>query len=160
MATLYEMTEAAKQLYFMLDNEEITEDVVNDTLEGMGADLKLEDYCKVIRQMKADADLIDSEEKRLKKKRQAIENIVKRLNKSVLDFMDATGKKKETTGIFTVRVSESKAVNVTDIEKLPKEFVKETVEVKPDKKAIGALLKAGETVAGAELQINRNIQIK
>ena len=54
--TLYEMTEQAKTLYNMLSYGEIDEQTFNDTLESIGADDKINDYCIVIRQLKADAE--------------------------------------------------------------------------------------------------------
>lgn len=157
--TLYEMTQAAKTLYDLYSNDEIDENVVNDTLEGMEVEAKLEDYCKVIRQLKSDAEQFKAEADRMKKKQTALENSVKRLNANVLSFMDAAGKKSEKAGIFTIKVSESKAVNIIDETKLPKEFLVEQ-PAKVDKAGIRKNLIAGETVSGAELQINRNIQIK
>ncbi len=157
--TLYEMTQAAKTLYDLFSNDEIDENAVNDTLEGMEAELKLEDYCKVIRQLKSDAVQIKAEADRMTKKQTALENSVKRLNANVLSFMDATGKKSEKAGVFTVKVSESKAVNIVDEAKLPKEFFIEQ-PAKVDKASIRKKLMADELVNGAELQINRNIQIR
>ncbi len=157
--TLYEMTQAAKTLYDLFSNDEIDENVVNDTLEGMEVELKLEDYCKVIRQLKSDAEQIKAEADRMKKKQTSLENSVKRLNTNVLSFMDATGKKSEKAGIFTIRVSESKAVNIVDEAKLPKEFFIEQ-PAKVDKASIRKKLMADELVNGAELQIDRNIQIR
>ncbi len=157
--TLYEMTQAAKALYDLFSNDEIDENAVNDTLEGMEAKLKLEDYCKVIRQLKSDAVQIKAEADRMTKKQTALENSIKRLNANVLSFMDATDKKSEKAGIFTIRVSESKAVNIVDEAKLPKEFFIEQ-PAKVDKVSIRKKLMADELVNGAELQINRNIQIR
>jgi hypothetical protein len=157
--TLYEMTQAAQSLYELFGNDEIDERVVNDTLEGLEVELKLEDYCKVIRQFKSDAEQFKSEMDRIKKKITTCENSIKRLNSSVLAYMTATGKTSEKAGIFTIKVSTSKAVNIIDEKLLPKEFFVEQPS-KVDKESIRKLLMANETVDGAELQINRNIQIK
>lgn len=157
--TLYEMTQAAKTLYDLFSNGEIDEKVVNDTLEGMEVEAKLEDYCKVIRQLTADAEQLKSEAARMVKKQKSLENSVNRLNKTVLAYMDTIGKPKAEAGIFTVKVSESKAVNIVDETKLPKEFFVEQ-PAKVDKESIRKKLMADEIVNGAELQVNRNIQIK
>lgn len=157
--TLYEMTQAAKTLYELFSNDEIDEKVVNDTLEGMEVEAKLEDYCKVIRQLTADSEQLKAEAARMTKKQKSLENSVKRLNKAVLAYMDTIGKPKTEAGIFTVKVSESKAVNIVDETKLPKEFFIEQ-PAKVDKASIRNKLMADEVVNGAELQVNRNIQIK
>lgn len=160
MATLYEMTETARALYSMFENEEIDEQILQDTLESLGVDLKIEDCCKVIRQLSADAEAYKKEKEMFTKKEQSAKKAVERIKNSIIAYMQTVGKKEEKTDLFTVRVSESKAVNVLNIDLLPKELLRETVKIEPDKKSIGALLKAGKTVEGAELQINRNIQIK
>lgn len=157
--TLYEMTEAAKTLYAMLDAEEIDEKAVHDTLEGMGLQIKLEDYCKVIRQFTSDAEAYKAEADRLTKKQKTAENAVKRLKAAVLAYMEVAGKETETAGVFTVKVGTSKSVNITDETKIPARFLVEQPP-KIDKSSIRKLLLADETVNGAELQVNRNIQIK
>lgn len=53
MATLYELTEVSRQLIELFENEEIDEQTLQDTLEAIGVEGKLEDYCKVIRQLEA-----------------------------------------------------------------------------------------------------------
>jgi hypothetical protein len=157
--TLYEMTEAAKALYEMLETEEVDEQVISDTLEGMGANLKLEDYCKIIKQFKADAEQYKAEADRLKKKQAAAEKSVKRLTDRVLAYMSATGKTKEKAGVFNIRVSQSKAVNIINENIIPDDYLI-TQPAKVDKMKIKKLLLAGEVVAGAELQTNNNLQIK
>lgn len=157
--TLYEMSQAAQTLYDLYDNEEIDEKVVKDTLEGMGAEIKLEDYCKVIRQLESETEQFKAEAARMKKRQASLEKSVKRLNSALLNNMDATRQKTAKAGVFSIRVSESKAVNITDEKQLPKEFLIEQ-PAKVDKEGIRKLLMAGKTLSGAELQINRNIQIK
>lgn len=157
--TLYEMSQAAQTLYDLYDNEEIDEKVVKDTLEGMGTEIKLEDYCKVIRQLESETEQFKAEAARMKKRQASLEKSVKRLNSALLNNMDATRQKTAKAGVFSIRVSESKAVNITDEKQLPKEFLIEQ-PAKVDKEGIRKLLMAGKTLSGAELQINRNIQIK
>ena len=157
--TLYEMSQAAQTLYDLYDNEEIDEKVVKDTLEGMGAEIKLEDYCKVIRQLESETEQFKAEAAKMKKRQASLEKSVKRLNSALLNNMDATRQKTAKAGVFSIRVSESKAVNITDEKQLPKEFLIEQ-PAKVDKEGIRKLLMTGKTLSGAELQINRNIQIK
>jgi hypothetical protein len=157
--TLYEMTQSAQTLYDLFESGEIDENVVNDTLEGMGANLKLEDYCKVVRQLKADSECIKAEIDRMKKKQSSLENSIKRLNSAIIAYLDVVGKTKEKAGIFTVSATKTKSVNIVDESALPKEFLIPQPS-KVDKASIRKKLMANETVSGAELQINRSIQIK
>ena len=156
---LYEMTVATKQLYELLENEEIDEQTIADTLEAMGVEEKLEGYCKVIRQLEADAEMLKAEKERIDKKIKVSENAVNRMKKAVIEYMKASGSTKSTAGTFTVALSTSKATKIVDESLIPKKyFIKQ--EPKIDKKAILEMLKSGAKVKGCELQINDGVRIK
>lgn len=156
---LYEMTVAASELYDLLTSGEIDEQTFEDTLQAMGTEEKLESYCKVIRQLEADAEMLKAEKDRIDKKKKTVENSIDRMKKAVADFMNAQGIKKATAGTFAVALSESKAVKVVDENKVPKMYFIEQ-DPKLDKKTILKLLREGETVEGCELQINEGVRIK
>lgn len=157
--TLYELTNAGAELYALLQNEEIDEQTVYDTLEGMEASEKLESCCKVIRQLEADQNALKLEEERLKNKRDRAANGVKRIKSNLLTYLAATGQKKATAGIFTVVKSEREAVQITDVKLLPKEVLVEQ-EPKVSKTEIKKLINAGLTVPGAEMVVNQSLTIK
>jgi hypothetical protein len=157
--TLYEMTTAATSLYEMLCNNEIEEQTITDTLEAMGAEEKLESYCKVIRQLEADAEALKAEKARIADKQKTVENSVARMKLAVQNFLKAKGVQKETAGIFKVALSTSKSVEIVDPSAIPTEYIK-PAKVEFEKTAIRKLLMAGETVPGAELKINEGVQIK
>ena len=77
--TLYEMTAAGKQLLEMLEVGEIDEQTFADTLESIGADEKVDTYCEIIAQRKADAEALKGEIERLAAKKKAAENDVDRM---------------------------------------------------------------------------------
>lgn len=157
--TLYEMTEFAKLLYDMLQADEVDEETVRDTIEAMGVQDKLEDYCKVIRQFEADAEMFKAEKGRIEAKKKKAENAVERLKNAVLHYMSTTNTDKQKCGLFEIKKSQSKAANITDASLIPAEYR----TPQPDKIEVGKIRKAllnGEQVAGAEIQINENINIK
>lgn len=156
---IFEMTVAANQLYDLLTSGEIDEQTFNDTLQAMGTEEKLESYCKVIRQLEADAEMLKAEKERIDKKIKVAENAVNRMKKAIIDFMKASGSTKSTAGTFTVSLSTSKATKIIDENLIPKKyFIKQ--EPKIDKKAIWEMLKSGAKVEGCELQINEGVRIK
>ena len=61
MSTLYEMSLAAQNLLDLLTDEEIDEQTFNDTLEAMGAAEKVENTCKAIGCLTADAEMFKKE---------------------------------------------------------------------------------------------------
>lgn len=156
---LYEMTVAANQLYDLLTSGEIDEQTFNDTLQAMGTEEKLESYCKVIRQLEADAEMLKAEKERIENKKKTVDNSIGRMKKAVMEFMKASGTNKASAGTFTVSLSTSKATKIIDESLIPKKyFIKQ--EPKIDKKAILEMLKSGAKVKGCELQINEGVRIK
>lgn len=156
---LYEMTTNAHSLYELLTEGEIDEQTFNDTLEAMGTEEKLESYCKVIRQLEADAEALKTEKDRIASKQKSVENSIARMKTAIAEFMKAQNSTKSSAGIFTVAISTSKAVNVVDETKIPARFLVEQAP-KIDKSSIRTVLMAGETVEGCELQINEGVRIK
>lgn len=156
---LYEMTVAANQLYDLLISGEIDEQTFNDTLQAMGTEEKLESYCKVIRQLEADAEMLKAEKERIENKKKTVDASIGRMKKAVMEYMKASGATKSTAGTFTVTLSTSKATKIVDESLIPKKyFIKQ--EPKIDKKAILEMLKSGAKVKGCELQINEGVRIK
>ena len=156
---IFEMTVAANQLYDLLTSGEIDEQTFNDTLQAMGTEEKLESYCKVIRQLEADAEMLKAEKERIENKKKTVDNSIGRMKKAVIDFMKASGSTKSTAGTFTVALSTSKAVNILDESKVPVRFLVEQAP-KIDKSAIRQELISGAEIEGCELQINEGVRIK
>lgn len=64
------------------------------------------------------------------------------------------------TDLMKISWRKSESVEITDITKLPHEYLTVKVDEKPNKDAIKAAIKAGKEVPGAELNQKQNIQIK
>lgn len=156
---LFEMTVAANELYDLLTSGEIDEQTFADTLEAMGTEEKLESYCKVIRQLEADAEMLKAEKDRIDKKKKTVDNSVLRMKKAVTDFLKAQGTKKASAGTFSVALSTSKAVNILDESKIPARFLVEQAP-KIDKSAIRKEMMEGAEIEGCELQVNEGVRIK
>jgi hypothetical protein len=156
---LYEMTVAANGLYELLTSGEIDEQTFNDTLEAMGTEEKLESYCKVIRQLEADSEMLAFEKARIEKKKQSVDNAITRMKDAVIQFMKVQNTDKASAGTFTVALSTSKAANIVDESKVPVRFLVEQAP-KIDKAAIRKELMAGEIIEGCELQINEGVRIR
>lgn len=159
MANLYEMTEAAAQLYEMLLNDEIDEQTLNDTIEAMGAGEKLESYSKIIRQLENDSAGYKAEKDRMAAKQRAAEKAIDRMKNSIICFMKASGQKKAKAGVFELALSVSKSAQIVNDELLDKQyFIPQPPKV--DKAAIRAALLAGDEVPGAVLMTSTGVRIK
>lgn len=151
--TLYEMTEAAKRLYELLEAEEIDEQTYHDTLDCMGAEEKLLAYVHVQKQLEAEYDAFYAESERIENRMSTLRHRIERLKTAEAEFLQATGQKKAKAGTFEVSLREYKRVAIDDEAEIPAEFLRtKPAETQPDKKAIMAALKGGQTVAGVHIE--------
>ena len=146
MSKLYELTADLLTLQEMLE-ENVDEQVLIDTLEGVQGEyeLKLEAYCKVIKNLEADMEALKNEAKRLTDKRKVLENNVDRLKKAMFDSMKLTGTEKVKGALFTVVIQRNggklPVIVDVDVAELPDECVK--VVESPDLEAISKMIDAG-----------------
>ena len=157
---IYEITGYALELMEYLDAEEIDEQTVADTLEAIGADEKIDSYCKIIKSYENDISNIDNEIARLKARKDHAEKNISRMKTALDNFMQATQKDKVKTQLFTVSYRKSTSVEILDQERIPLQYRKVKIEESPDKSAIKKILSEGGTVAGCQLKENKNLQIK
>ena len=61
---LYEMSDQARTLYQLLEEDEIDENIYFDTLESIGANEKLESYIYVQKQFEANLQSLKKEKER------------------------------------------------------------------------------------------------
>lgn len=149
MATLYELTNEFMELLDMLEDPEIEEQVVLDTLEGIDFELELkaDGYAKVIKELEGSIETIKAEQTRLAKKKNTMEANIARLKNNLQDAMVKTGKTKFKTDLFSFNIQKNggKApviLDVKDTSELPDELVR--IKEEPDIEAIRKLIDAGE----------------
>ena len=163
--TLYELTEDYMNLLELAEDPDIDEQAFTDTLEGIEGALedKAEGYAKVIRTLEGDAAACDAESKRLRNKKQTIENNIRRMKAALQYAMQATGKTKFKTALFSFGIQKNPAAVVIDegyIKNIPDRFlIPQDPQI--DKKAIKEALKAGEDLEGiAHLEQTESLRIK
>lgn len=144
--TLYELTNDWLQLQAMLEDPEMDQQAIEDTLESLDFEIedKAENYAKLIRNMEGGIEAIKHEEERLALKRRNLTNSIDRLKQNLMDSMNATGKRKIKTDLFQISIQKNGGADpvIVDVptDNLPIELV--IIKEEPDKKAIAALLKA------------------
>ena len=159
MSTLYEMTAQASELYELLQNEEIDEQVFLDTLEAIGVEEKIEGYCQVIKELQGDFDKYKAEADRLTARMKTAKNGIDRMKDSLLTFLKVSGQSKVKAGTFAVSIGTSKQTNILDETLIPTEY-KTPQPDKIDKTAIKKAIESGVDVAGAEIIINEGVRIR
>jgi hypothetical protein len=141
----------------MLESDEFDAEVLADTMEAVDGEYeyKIEQYCKVIKNLEADMDALKNEAKRLSDRRKVLENNVDRLKAAMFDSMKVTGKTKVKGAVFTAAIQKNGgklplivADDVTT-DHLPDQLV--IVTEKPNLEAIRELLEAGKVVEGFTL---------
>ena len=163
--TLYELTEDYMNLLELAEDPDIDEQAFTDTLEGIDGALedKAEGYAKVIRTLEGDAAACDAESKRLRNKKQTIENNIKRMKAALQMAMEATGKRKFKTPLFSFNIQKNTPSVVMDeqyIENIPERFL---IHKDPEinRAAIKSAIKAGEDVGGiAHLEQTESLRIR
>lgn len=163
---LYELTQNYRNLESLLDNlgeqEGLTVEMINGALGQVEDDIntKIENTCKVIKEIEADSIGIDEEIKRLSALKKQKENAVKKLKEYVEFEMNGIGLNKVEGKLFKISFRKSKVVKVLDETKIPKEFIKVKTTESISKTDLGKALKNGEIIEGAELVENKTLQIK
>lgn len=159
MPSLYEITQDVMYLQELLENGEIDEQVYLDSFQSMCVDNKIENICKVMKNMEAKAAAFKAEEDRMRARRKTLENGVNRLKDSLVAYMLHTNTKKVEAGLFNVSMGMSKSVNIWSENLLPEEYLVHQ-PVKVDKTAISKALKEGVEVPGAELVEKAHVTIR
>jgi hypothetical protein len=175
--TLDEITNAVKELLLRLDNleeahcqrmedfadneewqrhaildRELERKAILDSLEGLGLEQKLEAYCKVIAEKKANNDYISAEIARLQKRKKSNDNAVDWLRGNMQQSLIAVNKLKVDTGLHKISISKRKTLKI-DYDKLVEQGIPELI-YKPaviDKTATKkAIQESGLDIEGVE----------
>ena len=163
---LYELTQNYRNLESLLDNlgeqEGLTVEMIHGALGQVEDDIntKIENTCKVIKEIEADSIGIDEEIKRLSALKKQKENAVKKLKEYVEFEMNGIGLTKVEGKLFKISFRKSKVVKVIDETKIPKEFIKVKTTESISKTDLSKALKSGEIIEGVELVENKTLQIK
>lgn len=145
MSTLYELQGEYLQLLHMLEDPEIEEQVVLDTLEGIDYELeiKAENYAKIMKELEGNVEVIKLEMNRLAGKKNKLESNIKKLKDNLQEAMVATGKTKFKTDLFSFNIQKNggtaPVIMDVDTSELPDELVIYTE--KPNLKAIAEAIK-------------------
>ena len=159
---LFEISNEYLAILQLAEDPDVDPEVLADTMEGIEANFedKADAYAYIISTLKGDAGTIDAELKRLKARKDAIENNADRLKKSLEEAMRVTGKTKFKTAMHSFGISKNpQSVYIFESAEIPDTYLIPQ-EPKIDKKAILADLKAGKKFDFAELQQTDGLRIR
>lgn len=174
MANLYEISDKLDVLIneaFDIETGELyeTQEELDKAIDECELDLdtKIENIGCFIKNLEADIDMLKKEEDNLKKRRKSAENKIEGLKKYLNGYLTAVypidadrAKWKFKTPRVILGYRKSSSVEVPDIEKLDKEFIKVKTEVSADKTGIKNAIKEGKEVKGAFIKENINLNVR
>lgn len=123
-------------------------------------EVKAQGYGYVIKKNESECIIIENEISRLqglKKQRERATNTLKQYISAAMDLYQVD---KIETPLIKLSFRKSTSIDVPDIEQLDPEYVTSKVVKSADKIAIKKAIEGGYEVKGAELNINKNLQIK
>lgn len=151
MKPIHELSEKARTLLDLMEDEEAEEQAIDEALAVVLSDIQdcAEDYCFVLKQVEADALTIKNEKMRLARRQSTFENRAKRLRGSLLHAMLLIGVQKIKTVFHTISTRTIwTAVVDRPAEEIPEQFQKVTISV--DNDAVGKWLKEGDHAASCD----------
>ena len=163
--TLYELNDQFRMLYELAEDPDTDQELLESTLEALEGELevKADGYARVMRQLEADAANLKLEEKRLATRRTACENNVKRMKQALQYAMEASGKTKFKTELFSFGIQKNPAAVVMDTDQLINIPIKYLIQQDPkiDKTKLKEDLKAGVNLDGiAHLEQSESLRIR
>ena len=162
--TLYNLTEEYQYLLELAEDPEMDPEVLADTLEALDGEIeyKADGYAKVIRQMEHDSAALDTELKRIRNRKDVCDRNIQRLKSSLKDAMEAIGKTKFKTDLFSFGIQKNRASVVVDarVKDIPDRYLRYSDPV-PDKEAMYEALSSGMPLDGiAHLEQTTSLRIR
>lgn len=118
-------------------------------------------YGFIVKQLEANNDMVDAEIERLTKIKKTNSNAINRLKTNLSTAMQVYEMESLETPLIKINFRKSESIEVIDLALLDSKFKKVSEPVvSADKVKIKEAIKAGETVTGATISYNKNIQIK
>lgn len=154
--TLFEIAKEYRHITDVLQDADVDEQTLSDTLEGerWPLELKAANYGFVIRNMEATAAAIKEAEAKMAARRKALETRAKYLTERLKTGMEIAGVTRLTCPHFDIKIANNPAsVDIYEPGLIPAEFMRqpEPPPATPDKTAIKAAIQAGKEVPGAML---------
>ncbi|WP_313397087.1 siphovirus Gp157 family protein [Stutzerimonas nitrititolerans] len=161
---LYQLADEYQQALNVLDDPELPEEVVRDTLEALKGGLvqKGQAVAAFALNLGAEIDAIKAVEKRISDRRKALEARAQRMRDYLKTNMEKAGiiEIKAIDGSFTAKLAKGRPSVVVDDESLipdDSEFVRWKKEV--NKTAIADAIKAGQEVPGAHIETRPSLRL-
>lgn len=158
---LYEIDSAIQAIYDQIEQQDgVLPDELESALDGLQMErtAKISNVLRLLRNIDGDITKLDVEIACLNKKLKVLEN----RKQSVRNFLAyAVGEgNKFKDEIASVYWNNSEAVEVSDVDSLPRKYIREIVERSADKKAIKAALESGVMLEGCQIVTKKSMVVR
>jgi hypothetical protein len=164
---LYDLTNDYLALLEAIDNDEIPEEAITDTLESITACIedKADSIACLLKNLDAECIAIKAEEARLAERRKSKERAHERIKQYLSESLQIAGIDKVETARNRITFRRSESVEVDEDAfikwaEINRDDLLTYSAPKVNKTEVKKALKDGIEIVGAELRIKNNIQIK
>ena len=149
-------------IFLESEQTEMDRENYNDIMEYLKEELKSKssDLIKYIRNLELENTVTKLEIERLEDLKKGKEKKIKSIKNYIKGILLDLDKKKVETELGNLSLRKTTSVEITDITKIPKEYLVVKEEVTPSKKLIGDSLKKNILIDGAVLKEDYSILIK
>ena len=149
-------------IFLESEQTEMDRENYNDIMEYLKEELKSKssDLIKYIRNLELENTVTKLEIERLEDLKKGKEKKIKSIKNYIKGILLDLDKKKVETELGNLSLRKTTSVEITDITKIPKEYLVIKEEVTPSKKLIGDSLKKNILIDGAVLKEDYSILIK
>jgi hypothetical protein len=160
---LYRLADEYLAIATALADQELPDEVINDTLEGASGDLenKAWNIAALILQFEGEASVIKDAEQRMSSRRKTIERRIDWLREYLLVQLIRTGISEVSSPEFVVKVRDNPPkVILDDEDAIPRAYKHRETVVSIRKDEIRRALLDGKRVGGAHLEREKRLAIK
>jgi hypothetical protein len=152
MANLFDLTADYLQILDMMDDPELDQQTLADTMEGIEGALedKFDRYVYVAKQEQGDIDVLNETIKQLQERKKSKEENLKKLKKVMTDVMNVTGKIKFKTAQHSYWVQKnpkSVVIDTENVRDIPEDYLT-FKEPEANKTAIQKAIEEGKDFSG------------
>lgn len=160
---LYQLAEEFKHVADRLEELEMDEQTILDTLESYAADFdtKAVSVGQFIINLEATIAGIKLAEADMKARRTAYEKKSESMRKYLMENMNLVHREKVECGFFKISVrTNPPSVQISENAAIPSKFIVSKVLESPDKKALKEAVEAGEVIEGVSIVRTTSLTIK
>lgn len=165
---LYQLTAQFKSLELLEDSDDLSPEVIRDTLDGLSGELELKatNVGLFIRNLEATAEAVEKAAETMQDRAKRARARADSLKQYLLFNMQACGMTKIQSEYFTLATRKNPpSVVIDDVTAIPDKFMRQPdpkplPPKAPDKAAIAAAIKAGEIVPGCHVEQNERLEIR